>query len=134
MSAVEHFIELLERIGQVEWYRCVGGRSTSGRVLPPLVVWRFTPPEADLGERVAAVVGRHDGTVPWSCARPGRNWVLTPTRVAERDVRGATDMEVLISVADEDPGFAVAAAADFEKLTDEIADALGWLAPPRGPD
>jgi hypothetical protein len=122
----EKFVALLAQSGELEWYRYLGGATEDGRGIPPLVVWRFAQRDQRFEQKLLRAVGSFHGAVAWSCERPGRNWVLTPTRVLElqQDLSLASDTAALTEISRVDPKFSLVALRDLRALTDHVAAAL----------
>lgn len=124
-TVVTHFIKMLEHQGSLEWYRVLGGPDEKGRVVPPLIVWRYKA-ASDTEGRVKSAVKSYRGEIDWLIERPGRNWVLVPQKVVDTQRQRSlpSDSAAIRVLVDEDQTFCVAALEDFGKLLKHVANSL----------
>ena len=141
MPTGSEFIDVLEKFSTLEWYRLSTRKGFE--VDCPINVWRFdfkkTDPEwADqIIFTLHAVLKDFSGNVDWTLekpefsveGRPGRNWVLSPTRLKEMDYSGkfSSFVEARSQLYQDDPSLGPQAYEDLDKISKEFYKRLSTL-------
>ena len=131
--AIDHIMEVLEKLSPVEWGRLLPGKAQPKRLnYPPLIVWRFREAsntvEHDLGRvegKIFDAIKHFKGHVKWSIQKPGRNIVLTTAMFWKFENSGGfrSDAEVLKTLAAIDPKHGNEAHTDLAAIV-EMLDRL----------
>jgi hypothetical protein len=118
-------INVLEQLGELEWYAIRPGQLATGDrsrpLFPPLVTFRYKSGNRIPFEKLCRVVSDYTGPVRWTVTDKGRkNLCLMPERLHQMTSQGVATMDAVRSLITTDPAFVDSALNDFEQL-------LGYL-------
>lgn len=136
-------IDVIQKFAALEWGRCSLVDSSKEIDDIPLSVWRFNfqKTDAQLADQIIltlqSILRDFSSNVNWTFekpefsveGRPGRNWVLIPTRLKEMDDSGRfrTDVEARIQLYNDDPSFGSRAYEDLVKIAQTLEERLSIL-------
>jgi hypothetical protein len=117
-------IDVLEKIGELDWYKYKSISEDEQLIYPPVIIWRFKKDtELDIfPELITKAVEGFQGKVNWLVEYNGKNWVLLPDLIKEMGQSGKfkVDSQITMAIAEDDPDYGVLANNDVPLLANHI--------------
>ncbi|CCF66144.1 protein of unknown function [Nocardia cyriacigeorgica GUH-2] len=128
IEAANAILRILSQLGAVEWARIDVGYDDYKRRRPPLAVWRYESERDDTANRIHSAVSSYSGAIDWSVDKPGRNWMIVPTKVADpgSEFSEIPEGKLRAAIGSADPDFTEAAIQDFPNLFNFLSGL--WIA------